>query len=320
MVERTLPMAEELPSAYEAEMNGDKYVLHTLSSPYRTMQQIGDCFLNEVDAIVANDTYANNMDIRKIEVHKDEFEQMMVEGRVFDSSTHSVVYNQIKAIKSNATPVNSDYLGRAKDFFKDIIAENPRVGDALEHTFDFNLPTAEAARIIVNLTPSLSNKVINERAEKSAELEYLRPANIIDRASQYISADALLNNIDSIPEHKTSVIRDNLTIDGKVYSAEIFLDHDPMFIGTPDDGDINMSIEAIAVFESKSPGSDSASFVITGNDARSLKDTVFNENDGLEQEAMTHCVNTSPELHDILERYREVHPEAEVKLANSYGR
>ena len=170
------------------------------------------------------------------------------------------------------------------------------------------------------MTPSLSKKVINERAQKNSEIEYLRPQNVISRASHYINPNAVLKNIDKVPEHKTSVIRDDLIIDGKSYIAEVFLDHDPMFIGTPDDGDINMSIEAIAVFGTNTPGQDEPAFIISGDDARSLKKGLFAENKGLEQEAMTHCVNTSPELYDILERYRKVNPEAEVKPSNSYGR
>jgi len=320
MIERSNPMAEELPAPFEAEMDGDNYILHTLSSPYTSMQQIGDCFLNEVDAKVANQTYARNMDIRKVAVHKDDIEKMMSEGQIFDSSTHSVIYNQINAIKNNPTQVNSDTLGRAKEYFKDLIAENPSVEMALEHTFDFNLPTAEAARIMVNMTPSLASKVINERAEKSAEMEYLKPANILERAGHYISADALMKDLGNVPAHKTSVIKTDLRIDGKSYSAELFLEHTPFFVGTPDEGDISLSIEAIAIYDSNAPGQEGFACMISGDDARALQKGIFAENDTLEQTAMSYCVNTSPELQDITKRYQEAHPDSTVTLSKSLSR
>lgn len=148
---------------------------------------------------------------------------------------------------------------------------------------------------------------------------HLHPVNIIKRANHFPSSDALLKNISNIPRHKASLFIENLSIANKAYSAKIYLQHYPMFFGVPDDGDIKMSVEAIAVHESKCPDSHFVSFLIVGADAQALTSTLFDENDGLEQRAMTHCVNKNPELSDILRRYREAHPNAEVKIATSNG-
>lgn len=314
MIERNNPLAEELPSPYEVEMKGERYVLHTLTSPYTSINQMSEFFLNEVDALISNETFSRGMDIQTIEVSKDDFDRKMDDGQIFDSSTHSVIYAQITAIKNNPTRVNSDIGQHLKEFFKAEIAENPGVEKTLDHMLQFDMPTAEAARIIVNMTPSLSNKVITERAIKKANIEYMKPASIIARAAHYITPDAVLKDIDNIvPEHKTSMIQNDLMIDGKAYTAEVFIDHHEMFIGTPDDGDISMNIEAIAVYGYAEPqGKDAPAFVITGNDARSMTNNIFKENRGLETEAMKHCVNTSPQLHDIFERYKASHPEAEM--------
>lgn len=314
MIERSNPLAEELPSPYDVEIRGEKYILHTLASPYTSVNQMSEFFLNEVDALISNETFSRGMNIQKIEVSKDEFERKMDDGQIFESSTHSVVYAQITAIKNNPTRVNNDTAQHLKDFFKAQIAENKGVELTLEHMLEFNMPTAEAARIIVNMTPSLSQKVITERGIKSANIEYMKPANIINRAAQYISPDAVVKDITNIvPDYKTSMIRDDLVINGKAYTAEVFIDHHEMFIGTPDDGDINMSVEAIAVYGYSAPECDDApAFVITGSDARSLTDNIFKENPGMEVEAMEQCVNTSPQLYDIFKRFKESNPEAEI--------
>jgi hypothetical protein len=164
------------------------------------------------------------------------------------------------------------------------------------------------------MTPSLAQKVIDQREIKSMNIEHMKPNNIIDRAAHYINGDAVIKDIQNkAPEHKTGMILHELIIDGESYTAELFIDHDEMFIGTPDNGDIGMSIEAIAVYGYTDPKkTDSPAFFIAGNDARSLTDNIFKENRGLENEAMQQCVNTSPQLHDIFERYKAAHPEAEI--------
>ena len=249
MIERSNPLAEELPSPYDVEMRGNKYVLHTLTSPFTSANQMSEYFLNEVDALISNETFSRGMDVQKVEVSKEDFERKMDDGQIFDSATHAVVYAQISAIKNNPVRVNNDIEEHIKKFFKKEIEENPGVANTIEHMFEFNIPTAEVARIIVNMTPSLAQKVIDQREIKSMNIEHMKPNNIIDRAAHYINGDAVIKDIQNkAPEHKTGMILHELIIDGESYTAELFIDHDEMFIGTPDNGDIGMSIEAIAVY------------------------------------------------------------------------
>tara|TARA_R110001592_G_scaffold111525_18_gene308939 strand:+ start:6867 stop:7832 length:966 start_codon:yes stop_codon:yes gene_type:complete len=314
MVDSSTSLVDESASQYDVKLKDGKYTLHVLTSPYTQINQMSEFFLNEVDAIISNETFARGMDIQSIEVSKEDFERKTDDGQVFESSTHSVVHAQISAITNSPTRINSETAQKLKDFFKPQIAENSGVEKTLEHMLQFNMPAAEAARIIVNMTPSLSLKVIEERALKSAYIEFMKPQNIIERSAHYITPDAVLKDIPNIiPEHKTSVMRDDLVIDGKAYIAEIFIDHSEIFVGTPDDGDISMSFEAIAVYGyANKNNDDEPAFVITANDARSMTGDIFKDNRGLEDDAMKQCVNTSPELYDIFQRYKVANPEAEL--------
>jgi hypothetical protein len=318
MIERTVPLAEELPYLDEAEMNGDKYILHTISPAHVSIKDVTDCFISKVDANISAERYPIELNVRSIEVSKADYEKMRVNGQLVDSSEHSQMTLDIAAVKQLPSESPADTLDKAKRFFKDLIKENPFVADILAHTITYNLPTSEAARIIVNNTPSLAEKVIEERSTMLAKMDHAKAENIIDRAQHFISPTSVLQSVDSIPEHNTSIIRENLLIDGYSYKAEVYLSHDDTFQGNPANSDINMVVQAIVVAGSNDPLiKDAPAFIISGEDAQILSKAIFQENEGLKQEALNMCVETRPELQEELKLHT---PKAEIRNSAKLGR
>ena len=79
-----------------------------------------------------------------------------------------------------------------------------------------------------------------------------------------------------------------------------------------------MVVQAIVVAGSNDPLiKDAPAFIISGEDAQILSKAIFQENEGLKQEALNMCVETRPELQEELKLHT---PKAEIRNSAKLGR
>ena len=167
-----------------AEQNKTVYAL-SHAAP-NSLASSGDFFLNELDAHAAKSRHRMGLEVFAFDAPQDDINEARVNGSLYDNVLHLEISERISLLKNTLGDDHQRVMARAELDFATEIEEQPANKRILADALTSALPPKQAARAMINYTPSLSRKLIAEHTKARSDINkfdaYYKPEAIMARS------------------------------------------------------------------------------------------------------------------------------------------